>query len=169
MTGSDGTFSFTAVPFGSYTVSETVPSGFQQTAPPSPGTLTALVDFGHQSVSGLTFGNRAVLGSIAGTKFNDINGNGTRDAGEAGVSGITIRLTNSVGSVLSTTTDPSANFSFTALPSGPYFLTEVVPAGSVQTVPGGGSRINVTLTPGQNATGFPLRQQKPRRRQVSRA
>jgi hypothetical protein len=154
VTGSDGTFSFTAVPFGSYTVSETVPSGFQQTAPPSPGTLVALLDFGHQTVSGLAFGNRAVLGSIAGTKFNDINGNGTRDTGEAGVSGITIRLTNSAGTVLSTTTDTSGNFSFTALPSGPYVLTEVVPAGSVQTLPGGGAGINVTLTPGQNAPGF---------------
>jgi hypothetical protein len=156
VTGSDGTFSFTAVPFGSYSVSETVPAGFQQTAPAAPGTLTALVDFGHQTVAGLAFGNRAVpaIGSIAGTKFNDVNGNGTRDPGEAGVSGITIRLTNSIGQVVSTTTDTSGNFSFTGLPAGPYSLSEVLPSGSVQTLPGGGAGIAITLTPGQNATGF---------------
>jgi serine-aspartate repeat-containing protein C/D/E len=156
VTASDGTFSFTAVPFGTYTLSETVPAGFLQTAPPAPGTLTALLDFGHQSVSGLAFGNRAVpaIGSIAGTKFNDVNGNGTRDPGEAGVSGITIRLVNSAGLVVSTTTDTSGNFSFTGLPAGPYSLSEVLPAGSVQTLPGGGAGIAVTLTPGQNATGF---------------
>src|SRR5207245_663562 len=151
VTGSDGSFSFTAVPFGSYTVSETVPAGFQQTAPAAPGTLVALVDFGHQTVSGLAFGNRALTASISGTKLNDANATGVKDAGEAGVSGVTIRLTTSVGVVVSTTTDTSGNFSFTGLSAGPYVLTEVLPAGSVQTLPGGGAGIAITLTPGQNA------------------
>jgi hypothetical protein len=152
VTGADGSFSFTAIPFGTYFVSETVPLGFQQTTP-STKEIQVLLDFGHQAVSGLLFGNRA-LGSIAGTKFNDANGNGARDAGEAGVSGVTIQLRNAAGQVSSTTTDTSGNFSFTGLGAGSYVLSEVVPAGSVQTLPGGGAGINITLTSGQNATGF---------------
>ena len=149
-----GSFSFEAVPFGTYTLSETVPAGFQQTTPPPPGTISATLDFGHQTVTGLLFGNRGGLGSISGTKFNDANVNGVRDTGEAGVSGVTIQLRSSIGQVSSTTTDASGNFSFTSLPAGAYVLSEVVPAGSVQTLPGGGAGINITLTAGQNATGF---------------
>jgi SdrD B-like domain/Prealbumin-like fold domain len=153
VTGADGSFSFTAVPFGTYTLSETVPAGFQQTAPPSPGTLLAVLDFGHQAVSGLAFGNRALPASIAGTKFNDVNGNGVKDSGETGLSGVTIQLRNA-DQTLAATTDASGNFSFTGLAAGTYTLSELVPVGFVQTAPGGAGTISVTVTPGQNATGF---------------
>ncbi|MEX2187071.1 MAG: SdrD B-like domain-containing protein [Pirellulales bacterium] len=43
-------------------------------------------------VEGLDFGNYAMPGEIHGTKFNDANGNGVRDAGELGVGGVTIYL-----------------------------------------------------------------------------
>ena len=152
-TDASGNFSFTAVTPGTYTLSEVVPVGFVQTTPGGAGTISVTVTAG-QNATGFLFGNRAALGSIAGSKFNDANGNGVKDSGEAGVSGVTIRLTNSAGTVVSTTTDTSGNFSFTGLPAGPYVLTEVLPAGSVQTVPGGGAGINISLTPGQNATGF---------------
>src|SRR6202162_5605186 len=153
VTGADGGFSFTGILFGTYFVSETVPSGFQQTTPAT-REIPVVLDFGHQAVSGLLFGNRAVVGSISGTKFNDANGNGARDTGESGVSGVTIQLRNSAGQLSTATTDASGNFSFTNLPAGAYVLSEVAPAGSVQTLPGGGAAINITLTPGQNATGF---------------
>ena len=39
-TGADGRFTFLNVPFGTYTVTETVPAGFRQTAPPAPGTFS---------------------------------------------------------------------------------------------------------------------------------
>jgi uncharacterized surface anchored protein len=152
-TDASGNFSFTAVTPGTYTLSEVVPVGFVQTAPAGAGTISVTVTAG-QNATGFLFGNRVAIGSISGTKFNDANGNGVKDAGETGVSGVTIRLTNSVGVVLSTTTDTSGNFSFTGLAAGPYVLTEVLPAGTVQTVPGGGAGIAITLTPGQNATGF---------------
>jgi hypothetical protein len=155
VTGSEGSFTFTGIPFGTYTVSETPPSGFVQTAPPSPGTLSVTLDFGHQAVTGLLFGNRAVPGSIAGTKFVDANGNGARDSGEAGQSGVTIQLRNNgTSTVLPATTDASGNFSFLGLPPGTYTLSEVVPAGFTQTAPPAPGTFTVTLSPGQNATGF---------------
>jgi serine-aspartate repeat-containing protein C/D/E len=156
VTGSDGSFSFTGIPFGTYTLSETVPSGFQQTTPPSPGTLPATLDFGHQTVTGLLFGNQALAASIAGTKFNDLNGNGVRDAGEPGLAGVTIQLRDPAGQIKTATTDASGAFSFTGLTSfaGAYTLSEVVPAGFVQTAPAAPGTFSIPLTPGQNATGF---------------
>jgi len=156
VTGGDGSFSFTGVPFGTYTLSETVPPGFQQTAPPSPGTLSATLDFGHQAVSGLAFGNRPVPASISGSKFNDLNGNGIRDAGEPGLAGVTIQLRDSGGQVTTTTTDASGAFSFNGLAAtvGGFILSEVVPAGFVQTAPPSPGTFSVAPAPGQNVTGL---------------
>src|SRR5215471_7102744 len=155
VTGSDGTFSFTAVPFGTYTLSETPPVNFVQTAPPPPGTISVLVDFGHQSVTGSAFGNRAIPGSIAGTKFNDLNGNGVRDAGEPGLSGVVITLRNNAsGQAITATSDASGNFSFLGLQPGTYTLSETVPAGFNQTAPAAPGTFTINLAASQNATGF---------------
>lgn len=154
VTGSDGTFTFTAVPFGTYSVAETVPTGFAQTLPGGNAPLPAVLNFGQQTVSGLTFGNRALPSSISGTKFNDVNGNGVRDTGEPGLSGVTIQLRNAAGQLTTATTDSSGNFSFTGLAAGTYLLSEVVPAGFSQTAPAPPGTITVTLGPGQDATGF---------------
>ena len=74
-------------------------------------------------------------------KFNDINGNGVRDAGEPGLSGVTITRTSSpndvTGATLSVVTGADGSFVFNAVPLGIYTLRETVPAGFVQTVPGG--------------------------------
>jgi uncharacterized surface anchored protein len=154
VSGLDGSFSFAVVPFGTYTLSETLPAGFQQTTPPAPGTISATLDFGHQAVTGLLFGNRAALGSISGTKFNDVNGNGVLDAAEPGLSGVTIQLRDSAGQITSVTTDASGGFSFTGLAVGAYTLSEIVPTGFVQTAPPTPGTFSMTLAPGQNATGF---------------
>jgi len=155
VTGSDGTFTFTGVPFGTYSVSEIVPPGFVQTSPAPPGTPQVVtLDFGHQTVTGVAFGNRAVPAQISGTKFNDANGNGVRDTGEGGLSGVTIQLRNSAGQTLTATTDASGGFSFLGLAPGTYVLSEVVPTGFTQTAPAAPGTFSVTLSPGQNATGF---------------
>jgi len=153
VTGADGSFSFTGVPFGLYFVREDVPGGFRQTTPAT-GEIQVQLDFGHQTITGLLFGNQALLASISGTKFNDGNGNGVRDPGEAGQSGVTIQLKPSSGPTLTATTDASGAFTFTGLDAGTYVLSEVVPAGFVQTAPPAPGTISVTLTAGQSATGF---------------
>ncbi len=153
-TAADGSFSFTGVPFGTYALTETVPAGFSQTAPPPPGTISATLDFAHQTIANLAFGNRSLPATISGSKFNDANGNAVRDAGEPGLSGVTIQLKPSSGPTLTATTDASGNFSFTGLAPGTYTLSEVVPAGFVQTAPAAPGTFSVTVAAGQNASGF---------------
>jgi serine-aspartate repeat-containing protein C/D/E len=152
VSGSDGTFSFTGIPFGTYFLSESLPAGFKQTVPATKEVQVSL-SVGQPSVTGLIFGNQAVGASISGTKFNDANGNGVRDPGEAGMSGITIRLTPSSGAALTATTDASGNFSFTGLSPGTYVLSEAVPPGFVQTAPPPPGTATFTVVAGQAVTG----------------
>lgn len=154
VTGSDGAFTFATVPFGSYTLTETVPAGFRQTTPAAPGTIAVSLFFGSGTSANNLFGNQAVGASISGTKFNDLNGNGLRDAGEPGIPGVTVRLQGPTGSVTSATTDSGGSFSFTGLAPGTYIVSEVVPAGFVQTAPAPPGTISVTVATAQAVTGL---------------
>src|SRR5207302_1880000 len=107
--------------------------------------------------------------SIAGTKFNDLNNNGTKDAGEPGVGGFTVFVdANNNGALdageLSTTTAANGTFSFTNLGpgvlggapnpvtfNGSYVIREVQQVGWTQTSP---LLAPITLTSGQNLTGL---------------
>jgi SdrD B-like domain len=149
VTDAQGNFTFANVPFGNLTLSETVPSGFAQTAPPSPGTISAAINFANRTSSGNLFGNRALTGMVSGTKFNDVNGNGVRDSGEAGLAGVTIRATDASGTATTAVTDASGNFSITGLAAGAYVVSEVVPNGFTQTAPAAPGTFAVTLTTGQ--------------------
>ncbi|MEO8431554.1 MAG: SdrD B-like domain-containing protein [Acidobacteriota bacterium] len=153
VTGADGRFNFASIPFGTYTVTETVPAGFEQTAPPAPGTATATLSVSQTTVSNLVFGNHALASpaTIGGTKFIDANGSGARDPGEGGAAGVVIRLQGpgAAGPTVQTTTAADGSFSFPGLAPGAYSVSEVVPTGFVQTVPGGGGFIPVTVASGQ--------------------
>ena len=83
---------------------------------------------------------------ISGTKFNDTNSNATRDPGEAGLSGWTIRLTRPDGTTINTTTDASGGYKFENLTSGTYRVSEVRQDNWTQTYPAwlGDHIINVT-------------------------
>ncbi len=149
VTDAQGNFTFANVPFGTFTLTETVPPGFVQTFPAPPGTASATINFAERSVSGILFGNRALTGTVGGVKFNDANGNGTRDSGEPGQGGVTIRLTDSANNTRTTTTDASGAFSFTGLSAGTYVVSEVVPNGFTQTAPPAPGTFSVTLAAGQ--------------------
>jgi len=96
--------------------------------------------------------------SIAGTVFNDANGNGTFDPRENALTGVQmfIDLTGTGVFVLGTdptaTTDINGNYSFTNLPAGQYMVLEVAPAGFAVTSPISGSN-TVTLTANHRRDG----------------
>ena len=67
-------------------------------------------------------------GNIAGLVWNDLDGDGTRDGGEASLPGAVITLTWDSQAV-TTTTDASGYYTFTGYPAGTYTVTEQNPSG----------------------------------------
>lgn len=127
-TDADGTFLFEAVTPGSYTVEETDPEGFTSTTP----NLRSV----HVAAGGAAtahFGDQAV-GMVSGLVFLDANANGSRDSGEPGLGGVTIRLTGSAGT-RSQFTDAEGGFRFDSVVPGNYTLEETDPPGFASTTP----------------------------------
>jgi hypothetical protein len=99
-----------------------------------------------------------ILGKISGTKFNDLNGNGVKDAGEPVLAGWKINLTGGISA--STTTDSLGNFVFEELPANTYQVCEVQQSGWVQSLPASGfacpdgtKGYSITLGSGQIVSG----------------
>ncbi len=104
------------------------------------------------------------LGSIGDCVWNDLNQNGTKDAGEPGVPNVTVQLRNCSDVVLQTMqTNASGIYTFSNLAAGCYRVCAVLPSGfqfSPQNVgsdatdsdvsPTNGCTANVNLAAGQN-------------------
>jgi len=78
-------------------------------------------------------------GTLCGTKFNDLNGDGVRQAGEPGLGGWVIQAMVGGIPVAATITDTNGNYCFTNLPGGWAVISEVQQSGWVQTAPVGGN------------------------------
>ena len=73
-----------------------------------------------------------LLGSLGDTLWLDVDGDGLQDAGEIGISGVTVDLLSSTGVVLaSRTTDADGEYEFANLPIGDYFIEFDLPAAHV--------------------------------------
>ena len=102
-------------------------------------------------------------GVISGEKFNDLNGDGIKEAGEPGLAGWVIDLDyNNDGTIdAKATTDANGNYSFVKLTDGIYKLTEEPQAGWVQTAQPNPDPLQITgeLTiPNQDFGNFKLLQ-----------
>jgi len=122
-TAPDGTYSFTGLPAGIYTV--VVPStagGYSlETASPLPVEVTS-----GENNGGNDFGYIGT-GGLSGTLYVDANKNSSLDSGEAKLGGITVTLKDSNGNVVTTAiTDNNGLYSFTGLMAGTY--TVVAPS-----------------------------------------
>jgi SdrD B-like domain/Secretion system C-terminal sorting domain len=74
------------------------------------------------------------LGSIGDFVWFDANGNGAQDAGENGVSNITVTLYNAAGApIATTTTDGNGAYNFANLPAGTYSVGFTLPTDFVFT------------------------------------
>ncbi len=135
-TDKNGSYQFMNLAPGFYVVSEVLPPGKIQTHPAFGGDyffnlkssdIKKGIDFGDVNAS-----------EIHGTKFNDSNGNGIKDAGEFGIANWTIRLerfdTLTKTFVRRTIqTDANGNFSFKNLVPGVYTISEVQKPGWLPT------------------------------------
>ena len=128
-TNPDGSYLFNNVTPGTFTVRETQPGAFGSS---SPNTLPVIVPASLVPVTGVNFGE--TLGSIAGSVYNDLNGNGVRDAGEPGIPMVSVTLAgtdvNGNQVAASATTNADGEYVFPGLPAGSYTVTEPTqPAG----------------------------------------
>ena len=149
-----GAYSFTGITPGSYTVEEVSKQGWAQTYPAG-NVYTVVVSNTDQvtvtkadqtSVTSteVNFGNVPTV-SISGMKFEDLNGNGQKDADEKGLKDWTIRLQSPQITETTTTTGQDGSYQFQNLPPGDYTVSEVLQSGWLQTSPAGGSYL-VMLT-----------------------
>lgn len=137
-----GWFDFGDLKPGSYSLTNTT-SGNWLAQSARAGTSGGVVTNSYEQIQqvSLTSGSlgenylfgKALKSSISGVVFVDANKNGIRDAGEIGVSGVTLRLTgnNDLGQIVSLTTvsGQGGTYSFNPLRSGSYTVTQVTPTG----------------------------------------
>ena len=135
LTREDGSYRFEQLKKGSYTVSETLPSGWKAINPES-GSYS--VDLSEGDAADKNFANKLTSYSISGMKYNDLNGNGAND-GEPGMEGWTIQLSKEGSIVNSTTTGKDGSYKFADLMPGSYSVKEVEQSGWARTAPLEGS------------------------------
>ncbi|MGA2499937.1 MAG: SdrD B-like domain-containing protein [Tepidisphaeraceae bacterium] len=154
MTDATGHYVFTNMAPGTYSVREVVPAGWTLTT----ANPAAVVMTSGTNLPGGDFGDfqpPAQLGQISGTKFQDTNGDGVRQADEPGLAGITVFLDTNGNDVLdageqTATTDATGHYVFTNMAPGTYSVREVVPAGWTLTT---ANPAAVVMTSGVNLPG----------------
>ncbi len=113
---------------GTYSVEEVLQDGWVQSDRPDP-VQVSVGDAGRE-ITGMDFGNYRPA-TIEGTKFDDHDVDGVRDAGEPGLEGWTIARSGGASDV----TDPDGAYRFTGLRPGTYTVAEVLRSGWRQTAP----------------------------------
>lgn len=131
-TDESGSYRFTGLAPGFYKVVELPPGGSSQTFPANG--QPQFVELAIREIkNGVDFGNQPVPpGNIRGIDFDDLNGNGIQDSGEEEVSGAKICISPLWSC---TYTDAFGSYSFLNIPSGTYWVYEIVPAGKTATTP----------------------------------
>lgn len=163
-TGTAGQYRFENLTLGQYKICEVLQTGWGQTSPTgnpnnvagdeAPRCRITSINQSGQSRTGQSFGN-VELGSISGTKYEDLNGDGDRgyeQGSEPGLENWTIELySTSEGKIKSVITDSKGDYWFDNLLPGDYKVCEVLKNGWVNTQPGNGSLCyDINLKPGED-------------------
>jgi uncharacterized surface anchored protein len=141
-TDANGNYLFQGLVPGNYSVKVIAPTGYTFTAADQGG--NDALDSDVNQTTGITAQTTLVSGendppgmrawlperSYGDRVWLDKNANGVQDAGEAGLAGVTVKLLNSAGSVVATTTtDANGNYLFNNLTPGDYSAQVVAPTG----------------------------------------
>ncbi len=160
-----GAYQLTNLPAGVYSVKldvATRPAGFvQTTADPVSVTLAAGEDFNNAD-----FGLQQQNAFIGDFVWNDLNGDGIQDAGEAGQAGIAVFLDLNLNGALDAgepvdVSDGAGAYAFTGLPAGSYSVRldlSTVPANYTVTTP---ADYALVLAAGEVNTGADFGVQQP--------
>jgi choice-of-anchor A domain-containing protein/uncharacterized repeat protein (TIGR01451 family) len=144
-TNSSGKYLFSNLAAGSYYIQFVVPSGYtvspalqgsDTTIDSNPnssgktGTIYLTAGQNNLTIDAGMYTTPPALGSIGDFVWNDANHNGIQDAGEAGISNVTVNLYTSAGVLVSTTTtDANGKYLFSNLAAGSYYIQFIVPSG----------------------------------------
>lgn len=133
-----GSYSFPHLASGTYLVRQVIP--VELSATPSTQFEHSVTMLAAENHSGIDFADVFRLNQIHGVKFDDVNGNRVRDAGEGGVGGATIFIDSDRDDIfdpdeLSTLTDSDGSYSFTGLTPGAYVVREVLESGRRHSYP----------------------------------
>ncbi|MFM8387797.1 MAG: SdrD B-like domain-containing protein, partial [Actinomycetota bacterium] len=157
VTDANGNYSFTNLPPGSYKVTVTSPAGYSATTAGAGTTLTdsstgnatsANLVTGGANDTTLDFGFVLPLVSVGNLVWKDTNGDGIKDSGEPGISGVTVTITKADGTpvvdaagrtVTTTVTDADGEYLFENLPVGQYIVSVATPATLTPTIAGAGT------------------------------
>jgi len=156
LTDANGRYSFEPLGAGTYTVKEAPAPGWTQTWPTTNGyTLT----IGNEGIyAEKDFGNYTSVpnAQVTGLKFNDLNANGERDAGEPGIAGWQFEATSVAtddvfsamepGITTTATTAADGTFVF-ELPPGRYGIREVAQDDWIKTMGGVPSSASTWASP----------------------
>lgn len=127
-TTADGSYSFADLVPGTYKVSQVLPSGYSNTTPVERST-TVLSGKNASACFGV-LPAKAKPGSVGCSVFDDADKNGQRDPGEGGLAGVTVRLLDASGKLLSTTTSATdGTYGFPDLAPGTYTVETDLPSG----------------------------------------
>ncbi len=143
-TDSTGLYKFNNMAPGSYYIQVTLPSNYNFTLQTqgTDQTKDSNVDpaTGKTACKALSAGQTDLTwdagmyfnkGSIGDKVWNDINENGIQDAGEAGITGVTVKLYDCTSNNLlaTTATDANGNYLFANLAAASYYIKVTAPAG----------------------------------------
>jgi hypothetical protein len=151
LTDGSGAYVFGGLPPGTYTVSESLKSGWTQTLPGGNGTYSVTISSGGTYVIGKDFGNFE-YGSMTGIAYYDINHNGTMDVGENGMASLTIDAVGPHG-IYHAITGAGGVWDIQNVFAGTYTVSEHIPPGYHLIEPSGGT-YSVLITSGSSLTGL---------------